>query len=137
MTEKAQKQVQRPLSPHLQIYKPQLTSMMSIMHRMTGVGLSFGFVALIWFLFSAASGAGDFEVMKEIMSSVVGQILLFGWSWAACYHFCNGIRHLFWDMGKGFEIENAYRSGYAVLAVSTILTALIWAVALGGIGGGI
>ena len=119
--------VNRPLSPHLQVYRPQWTSVLSISHRATGVALAFGTLLLVYWLVAAASGPEAFALAQELIGSIVGQLLLFGWTFALFYHFCNGIRHLFWDAGYGFELRNAYRSGLAVLAGGAVLTLLFWA----------
>jgi succinate dehydrogenase / fumarate reductase cytochrome b subunit len=117
---------ERPLSPHLQIYRWRLTMALSILHRMSGVALAIGTVMVVWMLLAAASGEAAFQQFITCVTSVPGQVLLFGWSVALFYHMCNGIRHLFWDMGLGFEPKVAYASGYAVLAATAILTGLIW-----------
>lgn len=120
--------VNRPLSPHLQVYRPQWTSVLSISHRATGVALAFGTLLLVYWLAAAASGPEAFALAQRLIGSIVGQLLLLGWTFALFYHFCNGIRHLFWDAGYGFELRNAYRSGLAVLVGSAVLTLLFWAV---------
>ncbi|MCC5857411.1 MAG: succinate dehydrogenase, cytochrome b556 subunit [Ectothiorhodospiraceae bacterium] len=119
----------RPLSPHLQVYKPQLTSIMSISHRASGVALSLGILLLVYWLAAAAAGPDAFARAQGIVGSFLGQVILFLFSYALFYHLCNGIRHLFWDAGKGFELKTAYASGYAVLAVSAALTLLVWIIA--------
>ncbi len=116
----------RPLSPHLSIYRPQLTSVLSILHRATGVGLGLGAVPLVWWLGAAAAGPDAFAVAQEWAGSFVGRLLLFGWSWALLFHLCSGIRHLFWDAGYGFELAVVYRSGWAVAVVSAVLTLAAW-----------
>jgi len=121
---------QRPLSPHLQIYKPQITSVMSISHRATGIALSAGAVALVFWLLALASGPEAFETAQMIAGSWLGYLCLFGWSACLFYHLANGIRHLVWDMGYGFEISQLYASGWATLAVTVVLTVLAWAIGL-------
>jgi len=116
----------RPLSPHLQIYRPQLTSMLSIIHRITGVGLALGAVLVVWWLLAAATGAGYFATVDGLLTSWIGYLVLLGSTWALAYHMLNGIRHLFWDMGHGFEIETVERSGMAVVIGSGLLTVLLW-----------
>jgi len=116
----------RPLSPHLQVYKPQMTSVMSILHRATGYALAMGSVLVIWWLMAAATGLDAFMQVSNFLETPLGTIMLFGWSFALFYHLCNGIRHLFWDMGYLFDIKNAYRAGYVVLLASVALTALVW-----------
>jgi succinate dehydrogenase / fumarate reductase cytochrome b subunit len=116
----------RPLSPHLQIYRPQITSMLSILHRITGAALCVGTVLLVSWLWSAAYSPHCFAVIHTFMLSVIGKLLLFGWTFAFYYHFCNGIRHLFWDIGKGFEIETAARTGWLVIIASLGFTIVTW-----------
>lgn len=120
-------QDKRPLSPHLQIYKPQMTSVMSILHRLTGIALVVGTLMLAWLLIAAATGQEAYECFTDFAVSPIGQSMLFGWSLALFYHMFNGIRHLFWDMGYLFKIENAYRAGAFVLLATVIATALLWA----------
>ena len=123
----------RPLSPHLQVYKPQLTSILSILHRGSGVFLSLGTPLLVYWLWTVASGPASYIEAQEFFSSVLIQLFLFAWTAAFFYHFCNGIRHLFWDMGKGFELDSLYTSGYIVLGASSVLTILTWLIAKVGI----
>jgi succinate dehydrogenase / fumarate reductase cytochrome b subunit len=123
-------QKEKPLSPHLQIYKPQMTSVMSILHRMTGVALAIGTLMVSWALIALASGPSAFEVFTGFAGSPLGLIMLFGWSVALYYHLCNGIRHLFWDMGYLFKLKNAFAAGYGVLIATGILTAATWWCAL-------
>ena len=113
----------RPLSPHLQVYRPQLTSVLSITHRATGIGLSFGIILLITWIVAAAAGENYFLLVNSIVTSWFGKLVLLGFTWALFYHLCNGIRHLFWDAGFGFELSTVYKSGYATVAGSIILTA--------------
>lgn len=120
----------QPLSPHLQIYRWQLTSVMSILHRITGVGLTVGVVLLVSWFGSAADGAAAFAKFQAFLGSPIGLILLFGCSVALFYHLCNGIRHLCWDTGRGLELKSVYASGYAVLAATAALTVIVWAVGL-------
>ena len=121
----------RPMSPFMlgQYYRFQLTSALSFVHRVTGVGLSIGTLLLAAWLIALAAGEGWYGFVAHHINAWYGQVLLFCWSWALLYHLCNGIRHLFWDVGKGFEISTAYKSGYAVLAISTLLTIAAWALA--------
>ncbi len=95
----------RPLSPHLQIYRWQLTSVLSILHRATGVALSAGTILLVWWLVAAASGPEAYEGVQEFLGSWLGLLLLFGWSLSLFYHLCNGIRHLVWDTGHALDLE--------------------------------
>jgi succinate dehydrogenase / fumarate reductase cytochrome b subunit len=117
----------RPLSPHLQVYRWQLTMVLSIIHRMTGVALAVGTVLLIALLLALAAGPDAYQTVRAFCSSWLGMLMLFGWSWALCFHLCNGIRHLAWDTGWGFEIPRAYLTGWTVVAASLVMTALIWA----------
>ena len=123
--DQSQKQ-ERPLSPHLQVYKPQMTSVLSIVHRAAGFALALGSIMVIWMLVAAATGPEAFTGFTNFVGSWLGQLMLFGWSAAFFYHMSNGIRHLVWDTGYLFKIENAYRGGYVVLASTVILTALFW-----------
>ena len=102
---------------------------LSILHRATGIAMSLGFVALVVWLFDAASGAEAYATFEAVMGSVFGKLLLIGWSLAFFYHLCNGVRHLVWDTGRGFEKSQANRSSWAVLLGAAILTALFWGVA--------
>jgi len=120
----------RPLSPHLQIYRPQLTSVLSITHRASGLLLTLGTVALVYWLAALASGPQAYAEARALMGSLAGRLALLLWTLALFYHLCNGIRHLFWDAGYGFELGTVYRSGYAVLAATVLLTAIAWACAL-------
>ena len=128
-------QVERPLSPHIQVYKPQLTSVLSILHRATGVALGAGAPLLAWWLLAAAHGPGQFATAQAFMASWLGRLLLFGFTFSLFYHLCNGIRHLFWDAGRGFELKTVYASGWLVVAASLGLTAASW-IAGHAVGGG-
>lgn len=119
--------VARPLSPHLQIYRPQLTSVLSITHRATGAALAVGTLLLVWWLVAAASGPEQFAQVQAFLATWFGKLLLLGWTIALFYHLANGIRHLFWDAGRGFDLRSAYASGWAVLAATVVLTAIAWA----------
>lgn len=120
----------RPISPHLQIYRPQLTSVLSIAHRGTGIVLAAGALFLVYWLNALASGTGAFDQLRHYMGTWYGQVILLGFSFSLFYHLCNGVRHLFWDVGLGFELEAVYRSGKAVVAVSLLLTAATWTIAI-------
>jgi succinate dehydrogenase / fumarate reductase cytochrome b subunit len=117
---------QRPLSPHLQVYRPQLTSMMSITHRATGVALTTGTLVLAAWLVAVALGGETFAMMAVAVTHPLGQFVLFGYSVALIYHAMNGIRHLFWDLGFGLTIPEVYRSGHIVLFLTFLLTACLW-----------
>lgn len=120
----------QPLSPHLGIYRWQLTSVMSILHRATGIALAVGAILLVAWIGAASDGPGSFAAMQWFLGSPLGLILLFGWTVALFYHLCNGIRHLVWDTGRGLELKSVYASGYAVLIATAVLTILAWAVGL-------
>ena len=122
----ANRPVHRPLSPHLQIYRPQLTSVMSILHRATGIALSVGAIYLAIWVMCAAAKPDTYAAFQGFNTSILGRLLLGGWLFSAFYHLCNGIRHLFWDAGYGFEIKDAYRSGWIVVGVSAIATLASW-----------
>ncbi len=124
----------RPLSPHLQVYRPQLTSVLSIVFRIMGVATSVGSIVLIWWLVAAASGPEYFDLVQSFLGSWFGRLMLFGWTLALIFHLCNGIRHLYWDAGKGLELETAYASGKAVLIFTVLITLGLWvlAYAMGG-----
>lgn len=124
------KLVRRPLSPHLQVYKPQISSATSIFHRITGVALSVGTILMTLWLICAASGDAAFSVIQAFFASWVGMLILFGFTIALFYHFCNGIRHLAWDAGKGFELPDMHRSGKLVFAATIVLTVAFWVIAL-------
>ncbi|MGQ0587853.1 MAG: succinate dehydrogenase, cytochrome b556 subunit [Gammaproteobacteria bacterium] len=123
----------RPLSPFMlgQYYRFQLTSVLSLLHRMTGVGLSLGAILLVWWFAALAGGPWSYAAFSKHLAAWYGQLLLLGWSWSLLYHLCNGIRHLAWDLGHGYSIPVAYRSGYAVVVVSFLLTAAAWGIAYG------
>ena len=116
----------RPLSPHLQVYKPQVTSVLSIFHRMTGVALSCGLVLLVGWIFSLSLGENIFKYYSYFLGSWLGLLAMFSFTFALNYHFCNGVRHLFWDAGYGYEISTVYKSGLAVVIISLLLTCSIW-----------
>lgn len=116
----------RPLSPHLQVYKPQLTSMLSILHRLTGVALAFGTLLLVWWLIAAATGPGAYDAVQSFIGSILGRLLLLGWTFSLFYHLANGIRHLAWDTGRGFELATAYATGWLVVIAAIVLTLVSW-----------
>ncbi len=120
----------RPLSPHLQIYRWYLTMALSIAHRASGVALSAGLLFLTWWLVALASGEQSFARVEWWKDSFLGVLFLFGMTLALTYHLGNGIRHLIWDMGYGFEPEIAKMSGIAVLAFAGVATVLIWLIIL-------
>jgi succinate dehydrogenase / fumarate reductase cytochrome b subunit len=116
----------RPLSPHLQIYRWQLTSVMSILHRASGIALSFGAILFVWWLGAAADGPASYAGFQRFIGSWFGLLLLFGWSAALFYHLCNGIRHLWWDSGRGFELKDVYTGGWIVVGATAGLTVVAW-----------
>ena len=116
----------RPLSPHLQIYRWQLTSVLSILHRAAGIVLSAGAILLVWWLVAAASGPETYEGVANFLGSWIGLLLLFGWTASLFYHLCNGIRHLVWDTGHALDLKSTYRGGWLVVAASAALTAVAW-----------
>ena len=120
----------RPLSPHIQVYKPQLTSVLSILHRLTGIFLVSGTAMLCFWLVTAAAGPEYYTRSQWILTSWLGYALLAAWSFCLFYHLCNGIRHLFWDIGLGFNLRTAYASGIAVIFSSLALTAVSWGLGL-------
>jgi succinate dehydrogenase / fumarate reductase cytochrome b subunit len=119
----------RPLSPHLGIYRKMLTMMMSIVHRITGAALYFGTLLLAWWLITAASGAEAYEVFSAHAGSWYGRIVLFGYTWALIHHMLGGLRHLVWDMGKGFNLRLVEWMARATVAGSVILTLVVWVIA--------
>ena len=121
--------LERPLSPHLQIYRPQLTSVLSIAHRGTGIALVAGTLVLVYWLISVASGPEAYASAQALLGSWIGRLVLLGFSFSLFFHLCNGIRHLFWDVGLGFELKTAYASGTAVLIVSVAMTVIAWSLA--------
>ena len=114
----------RPLSPHLSIYRPLWTMVLSITHRITGVGMALSITMITWWFLALAINEEYFDVANAVMTSVVGSFILIVSLWALSFHFCNGIRHLFWDTGKGLDLETAYRSGLVVMAGSVVLTVI-------------
>ena len=125
----------RPLSPHLQVYRPQITSVLSITHRATGIVLSLGSVFLVLWLLAAAAGPRTFEIAQDCAGSWLGYAFLFCFSVALFYHLLNGTRHLFWDTGHGFELATATRTGWAVVIGAVVLTAIAWILGLQIVGG--
>jgi len=116
----------RPLSPHLQIYKPILTMVMSILHRITGAALYFGTILLAWWLIAAAAGPSYFDFVNEIYGSILGRLILFGFTWALVHHMLGGLRHFIWDTGRGFELRTIDVLAWGTLIVSITLTLVIW-----------
>jgi succinate dehydrogenase / fumarate reductase cytochrome b subunit len=120
----------RPLSPNIQIYRPQLTSVLSIANRITGLVLSVGAVVLVVWLIAAATGPQAYALVQGAIASWIGQIVLFGCTFAFFLHLCGGIRHLVWDAGYGFSLRSIYASGWAVVGASVALTVATWVASL-------
>jgi succinate dehydrogenase / fumarate reductase cytochrome b subunit len=118
----------RPLSPHLQIWRPTLTMTMSIVHRITGAGLYFGALLLAWWLLAAAAGPNAYAWVEGFFGSIIGKLVLFGYTWALIHHMLGGIRHLIWDTGRGFEKHEREWLARATAFGSITLTILIWVV---------
>lgn len=118
----------RPLSPHLQIYKPILTMVMSILHRITGGALYFGTLLLAWWLVAAASGPAYFDFVNGIFGSIIGRLVLFGYTWALVHHMIGGLRHFIWDMGAGFGREAREWLARATIIGSVSLTLILWVI---------
>lgn len=119
----------RPLSPHLQVYRPQMTSILSILNRATGVGLLLGALLSVWWLLAAASGPEYFATVDGIVTSFIGDVIMFGSVWALWYHALAGVRHLIWDAGHGLDLETSKKLGYMIIGGSVLLT-LITAIAV-------
>lgn len=126
MSEQTAQKRERPLSPHLQVYRPQMTSVTSILHRATGIAMAYGLAVFGWWLVAASIGAGAYETFTDFAGSKIGLLLMLGWTVAFYYHLANGIRHLFWDAGFLFKLKNAYAAGYFVLFFTIISTGLTW-----------
>lgn len=118
--------VRRPLSPHLQVYRPQLTSILSIMNRVTGLAISAGTLLMVWWLMAAASGPVAYGQVQHFIASPIGLFMLFGWTAALFYHFFGGLRHLAWDAGWGFELPRVHLTGWLVIAATVVTTVLVW-----------
>ena len=120
--------MQHPISPFMlpKYYRFQITSALSILHRLTGIALAVGSALLALWLVAIAQGGKLFSAMHDFLASPFGRVLLFGWSLAFFYHLASGIRHLLWDTGRGFELPAVYRSGYWVLALTVLMTAVTW-----------
>ena len=122
----------RPLSPHLQVYRWQITMTLSILHRATGVALAVGAFGVAWWLLAAAGGSDAYATFREVAGSLPGRIALFGFSFCLVYHLFNGLRHLLWDVGYGYEIPKLYATGWTVVVLTALVTGTIWFLALGG-----
>lgn len=120
----------RPLSPHLQIYRLPLTAITSISHRIAGVLLAIGSLAVVYWLLAAAAGPEAYATARGVLGNPFSQLIIFAWTYVLFYHLCNGIRHLVWDTGRGLDLESAHRSALAVFAAAGALTILAWIIAL-------
>lgn len=130
MAEKAKSlRAARPLSPHLQIYRWPVTMAASIAHRVTGLGLAVGTLLVTWWLVAAASGTDSYDFFSAAARSPAGQLVLFGFVWSLAFHLLNGVRHLAWDLGAGFELRTANRTGIAAVVLSFVLAVAVFAVA--------
>ena len=116
----------RPLSPHLQVYKPQLTSILSILHRGTGIVLSIGSIFLVSWILVLTLGESAYQIYSQFVNNWFGKLVIFGFTFGLFYHLSNGIRHLFWDAGYGYDLKDAYISGFAVIFSSLSLTLITW-----------
>ena len=125
-------QKERPLSPHLTVYRPQITMVLSITHRIMGAFLAVSTPFLVCWLMSIAAGPSAYAEMQAILSHWFAKLVLLAWAFAIFYHMSNGIRHLFWDVGKGYEISRLYQSGYMVVASASILTLITAVMAFTG-----
>jgi len=121
----------------LQIYRWQLTSVLSILHRLTGLALAAGTLLLVYWLVATAAGQPAFTAAQELVGSILGRVLLFGWTVALFYHLLNGIRHLMWDAGRGFELRAAYASGWTVVIAAVALSLIAWIAGYAARGGGL
>jgi len=119
---------ERPLSPHLMIYRPPLSMVMSIVHRITGGALYIGTLLLVWWLLAAVSGPGAYTTFQSVASSLIGRIVLFGYTWALIHHMLGGIRYLIWDTGRGFGAAEREWLLRANLVGSVLLTIILWVV---------
>jgi len=122
--------IRRPLSPHLQVYRWPVSMALSILHRITGVGLGLGTLLLAWWLIAAAVSDDAFAGVQWFLATPVGMLVLFGWTLALCFHFFSGIRHLVWDAGYGFEQPWYDRSGWAVVIATVAAALLLWIIGL-------
>jgi succinate dehydrogenase / fumarate reductase cytochrome b subunit len=118
--------IDRPLSPHLSIYRWRVTMALSILHRATGVALGVGTLFLAWWLIALAAGPDAFDRADWFMTSILGRLILLGFTWALFHHLCGGLRHLFWDAGKGFDLSTANSSSWLVIGGGVVLTLVTW-----------
>ena len=118
--------VERTISTHLQIYWPQISSVLSILHRITGGVLGIGSLLLAWWLLALATGPEAYDQVQGFIASILGRLILLGFTWALFYHLCNGVRHLAWDTGWGFDLPTMHKTGWAAVILSAVLTILAW-----------
>jgi succinate dehydrogenase / fumarate reductase, cytochrome b subunit len=135
MAEDPQKPAARPLSPFVTIFRWPVTMATSIVHRMTGIALAGGFLVVAWWLIAAASGPETYNAFTGLVSTTLGQIVLFGFTWSLAYHATNGIRHLAWDLGYGFDVKTADLTGILVFVLSFVLAIAAFLIAWTGNGG--
>lgn len=121
-------QAERPLSPHLQIYRPTITMVMSILHRITGAALFFGTLFIVALLVALAAGPVAYDTVKAVYGSILGRLVMFGYTWALLHHAIGGLRHLVWDTGAGFDRETRMKMGWATGIGSALLTILVWVI---------
>jgi len=122
--------IARPTSPHLQVYRPLINMVMSIMHRITGAALYFGTIVLVWWLIGAASGPEYFDYVNSWLGSPLGLVVLFGFTWALIHHLLGGIRHFIWDTGRGFDLDTVNLLSWLTIVGSVVITVALWAWAL-------
>jgi succinate dehydrogenase / fumarate reductase, cytochrome b subunit len=120
----------RPMSPHLSIYKPLINMVMSIFHRITGVALYFGTLLLAWWLIAIAQGPSYYSYVNDLLGHPIGKLVLIGYTWALIHHMLGGIRHLYWDTGRGFNLSTINKLSWLTLIGSIVLTAAVWAIGL-------
>jgi succinate dehydrogenase / fumarate reductase cytochrome b subunit len=135
MAETTTRPKERPLSPHLQIYRLTFTMAMSIVHRITGAALYFGTVLLAWWLIAAAVGPNAYANVEWFMATLVGRLILFGYTWTLLHHALGGVRHLIWDTGRGFEQAERELLSLSTLIGSIGLTVVVWVVGYLAMGG--
>lgn len=126
----------RPLSPHLQVWRMTLTMAMSIAHRITGAALYFGMLLVAWWLLAVAAGPNAYAIFESFIGSIIGKLILFGFTWALIHHALGGVRHFIWDMGRGFEPSEREMLALATLIGSIGLTVVLWVIGFMVIGGG-
>ena len=120
---------EKPLSPHIQIYRWEVTMLVSILHRAAGIAMAIGTAFVVWMLLALATGEAAYNVFHDFITSPLGTLMLLGWTVAIFLHMGNGIRHFFWDVGKGYDIKVARRSAFALFAFTAIMTLIVWCVA--------